>query len=185
MAGVFLTEQLKQELFQKFSSIQTVTEFAKVLNWIEKNDGKLTQKIKKGEIFNNPIDSQHLHYLSKTKDTRYDHFTIEKKSGSLREIRDPDIPLKRVQTLVNCLLQVVFSPKAHYCTNGFTYGRDIVRNAKPHLNKKYVLNCDIKDFFSSINFGRVRAVLRLSPFNFNGEKEIIANLIASISTYEN
>lgn len=185
MAGVFLTEQLKKELLQKFSNIQTVDELANLLNWIEKNDSKHKQKLKDNPVGLNHIDSQYLHFLSKTKETRYNHFTIEKKSGSQREIRDPDIPLKRIQKLLNCLLQVVFSPKVHYCTNGFSYGRDIVRNARPHLNKKYVLNCDIKNFFPSVNYGRVRAVLRLSPFNFINDKEVIANLIASLCTYEN
>src|ERR1700741_573305 len=177
MSGVFLNKKSTNVVISKFSLLKSVDDLVKLLNWIEKNDRHSEANLKS-------IDSQHLHFLAKTKESRYFHFTIEKKSGSKREIKTPDEVLKRVQRLLNCLLQIVFKPKAHYSANGFLYGRDIVRNAKPHVNKTYVLNCDIKDFFPSINFRRIKTVLALSPFNLKEEREGIGFLIANLCVYQ-
>ena len=54
--------------------------------------------------------------------------------------------------LGKCYADIIFEDKFHYNTNGFILNRDIVRNAIPHVNKNFVLNLDIKDFFPSINF---------------------------------
>jgi RNA-directed DNA polymerase len=179
MPGVFLNENSINIVISKFSLLSTVDDLAALLNWIEKKDTfkKSTEKLK-------PIDSKLLHFLAKTKDSRYSHFNILKKSGNQREIKTPDEVIKRIQRLLNCLLQIIFAPKAHYNSNGFLYGRDIIRNAKPNVNKTYVLNCDIKDFFPSINFRRVKTVLELAPFKLTNGKENIAFLIANLCIYQ-
>lgn len=180
MPGVFLNEVSAENAVLNFQLIKTVNDLVKLLNWIEQNnEDRNTQEVLK------PIEPRHIHFLARTKESRYTHFTIPKKSGDPREIRDPDDALKRVQKLLSCLLQLVFLPKAHYCTNGFLYGRDIIRNAQPHVNKRYILNCDIKDFFPSINFRRVKTVLGLAPFDLKDEKENIAFVIANICVYQN
>src|SRR5205814_3311637 len=46
----------------------------------------------------------------------------------------------------------------------FIPARSILTNAKPHLRQKFVLNVDLKDFFPTINFGRVRGVLIAKPY---------------------
>jgi len=66
---------------------------------------------------------------------------------------------------------------------GFVSGRSIVDNAKRHVGKKYVYNIDLKDFFPSINFHRVRAVLeKVPPFKLDHK---IAVIIANLCCYEN
>lgn len=182
MPSVFLTKNSRKKLLEKSETIDSIEELANVLNWIE-NESK--NPVKEELIIKvKPINASLLLLLTKTKEDRYIHTKIEKKSGGIREIKAPDHELKRVQRLLNCLLQTIFEPKAHYCNNGFMYGRDIIRNARPHLNKKFVLNCDIKDFFPSINYRRVRAVLRLSPFSFNNKNEDIAHLISLLCSYQ-
>ena len=176
MAGVFLNETITENIKIKFQQINTVSEFANLLNYIENE-----LYIPEVEIF--PITFSHLYHLSKTKNNRYNEFYINKKNGSLRQINSPDNQLKRVQKLINVLLQIIFQPYSHYCANGFLLGKDIRRNALPHTDKKYVLNLDIKDFFPSINFRRIKVVLELSPFNLSNNREKIAFLIANISTY--
>jgi RNA-directed DNA polymerase len=178
MSGVFLNENAAKEVIINFPLLKSVKDLVNLLNWIERNDIHLGLEPK-------PIDVEFLQLLANTRESRYTHFEIEKKSGSKREIRTPDEELKRVQRLLNYLLQLVFLPKVHYCTNGFLYGRDIVRNARPHVNKRFVLNCDIKDFFSSISFRRVKAVLELAPFRLREEREHLGFLIANLCAYQN
>lgn len=179
MPGVFLIESQSSIIASKFAQLRTVEDLAILLNWIEKHD-----KVSESRTIK-PIDAKLLHFLAKTRGTRYLHFNIDKKSGGQREIRTPDAILKRIQRLLNYALQVVFEPHAHHSTNGFLFGRDIIRNAKPHVNKTYVLNCDIKDFFPSINFRRVKTVLGLSPFNLIDDRELIGFLIANLCIHNN
>jgi RNA-directed DNA polymerase len=63
-------------------------------------------------------------------------------------------------------------------------GRNIIRNAKIHVNKRYVLNIDIEDFFPSISFRKIKTVLELSPFKLNNEKENLAFIIANLVVYK-
>lgn len=176
MAGVFFTETICTEIKSRFSEINNVNEFASLLNYIEN-----TLYNPKKELF--PITFTHLYNLSKTKDSRYKEFQILKKNGELRQLSTPDSLLKRVQNLINILLQIIFQNHSHYCSNGFLIGKDIKRNAIPHTNKKFVLNIDIKDFFPSVNFRRIKVVLEFSPFNLTGNREKIAFIIANIGTY--
>lgn len=68
-------------------------------------------------------------------------------------------------------------------SHGFVRKRSIITNALMHLNKKYVLNVDVKDFFDSFNFGRVRGFF-ISNNNFRLDPGI-ATVIAQIACYDN
>lgn len=160
----------------KFYKINNIAEFVSILNFIDEYTNNSEEQIY-------PVTIKHLYFLSKSKNKRYKKFNILKKSGKLREINSPDKIIKRVQSLINILLQIIFEPYSHYCSNGFLKGKDIVRNALPHINKNYVLNVDIKDFFPSINFRRIKVVLELSPFNLIGNREKIGFLISNICSY--
>lgn len=176
MSGVFLDKLLIENTKKRFYQMQNLTDFVSLLNYIELRVYK--ENIK-------PLNVSHLYYLSKTKSKRYVKFEIPKKNGKTRTIKSPDSLIKRPQTLINLLLQIVFENHSHYSTNGFLYGKDIKRNAIPHVNKNYLLNIDIKDFFPSINFRRIKVVLELSPFNLKENRETIGFLIANLCTHEN
>ena len=68
-------------------------------------------------------------------------------------------------------------------SHGFRRGHSIVTNARPHHGRRFVLNLDLKDFFPSFNFGRVRGFfIKSKAFELN---EKVATLIAQIACYQN
>ncbi|UYW01781.1 reverse transcriptase family protein [Flavobacterium agricola] len=176
MSGVYNNSEFKKTVKIKFSALKNVREFASLLNFVEQEVFNSTQ-----ELY--PITFSHLYFISKTKEIRYLKFHISKKNGGLREIKTPDKVLMRIQNLINIVLQIIFEESAHYCSNGFIIGRDIKRNALPHVSKKFVLNLDIENFFPSINFRRVKTVLELSPFSLCEHREKVAFLMANLLTH--
>jgi retron-type reverse transcriptase len=48
----------------------------------------------------------------------------------------------------------------HDAAHGFRRGRSIVSNAAPHAGAEVVVNLDLKDFFPTITFRRIRGVFR-------------------------
>ncbi|MQQ37654.1 ribonuclease H [Pseudomonas sp. SZ57] len=68
-------------------------------------------------------------------------------------------------------------------SHGFVRKRSIITNAMMHLNRKNVLNVDLKDFFDSFNFGRVRGFF-ITNRNFQLHPDI-ATVIAQIACYNN
>jgi RNA-directed DNA polymerase len=117
-------------------------------------------------------------YISPKK--AYTTFTIPKKSGESRIIHTPVTSLKIIQKKLNQVLRCVYQPKPS--THGFAVGRSIITNASQHLRQRYILNLDIKDFFPSINFGRVRGLYMARPYSCTEE---VATVLAQICCYEN
>ncbi len=110
---------------------------------------------------------------------RYVSFTIPKKHGKPRYIDAPNKNIKILQQKLNCILQIVFRPK--YCVHGFTNGRSVVTNAVKHVGRRYVLNIDLKDFFPSIHFGRVRGMFMGKPYNLPSK---VATFLAHLCCYK-
>ena len=105
----------------------------------------------------------------------YETFVIPKKNGETRVINAPRIKLLKIQQTFAEELTKIYSPKK--CTHGFIKEKSIVTNAEKHTNKKYVFNIDLKDFFPSIHFGRVRNLLMSAPFNYHdNEATILAQI---------
>jgi len=111
---------------------------------------------------------------------RYTTFEIKKKSGATRTIRAPISALKILQRKLAYVLSLVYEPKSG--THGFTRSRSIVSNAQPHVKAKFVLNIDLKDFFPSINFGRVRGMLMAVPYKLH---PTAATVLAQLCCVEN
>lgn len=112
----------------------------------------------------------------------YKQFIIKKRDGSARVIAEPRKRLKIIQEKVLAFLKEragPFKPAVH----GFVQERSILTNALMHCSPKnhHVFNIDLKDFFPSITFFRVRGVLRKYPFNFSHE---VATVIAHICTLD-
>ena len=87
---------------------------------------------------------------------RYTQFTISKRSGGRRTILAPRVDLKILQIKLANKLDEVYKPRP--VVFGFVEGRSVVDNAARHVGSRYVLNVDLKDFFPSVNFGRVRGL---------------------------
>lgn len=122
---------------------------------------------------------------------KYSTFEIPKKSGGKRIIMAPDDRLKLVQRRLSDLLlacQAEIEAKQEIddsCTlaHGFKPRFSISTNAVKHRNRRWVFNTDIKDFFPSINFGRVYGFFQKNQFY--ALKKPIATMIAQIACHEN
>lgn len=111
---------------------------------------------------------------------KYSRFTIPKKHGGTRIIQEPIPNLKIIQHKLLQILQMVHEVKPS--VHGFTLGRSIVTNAKPHVGCRYVLNVDLKNFFPSIHFGRVRGMFMAYPYYFPPEVATVLAQICSLPT---
>lgn len=111
---------------------------------------------------------------------RYSTFSIPKKAGGERSILAPSPGLKLLQRLLKDVLQTVYQPRSS--TFGFVVGRNTKMNAEKHVSKKWVFNCDLEDFFPSINFGRVRGLLMAMPYSLPAE---VATTVAQLCCHEN
>lgn len=122
---------------------------------------------------------------------KYCSFKIKKKNGELREISAPEPRLKNLQRRLANLLNTCSSeidkidkmagrkPLSH----GFKNKLSIYTNAQIHKNRRYVLNFDLKDFFPTINFGRVRGYF-IKNKHFELHKNV-ATVIAQIACHDN
>lgn len=110
--------------------------------------------------------------------TRYKTFEISKRSGGTREISVPVTALKLIQQKLNQVLQCVYRrrPSVYSFINNY----DIVKNAERHLRRQYVLNIDLKDFFPSITFPRIRGLFMAKPYKLN---QAVATILAQICCF--
>ncbi|MGB0384489.1 MAG: reverse transcriptase family protein [Ardenticatenaceae bacterium] len=91
--------------------------------------------------------------------------SIPKRSGGERLILAPKEELKALQRQVlrDLLDKVPPADAAH----GFVRERSIVTNALPHIGKQVILNLDLKDFFPSIIYPRVRGLFISLGYSFS------------------
>lgn len=110
-----------------------------------------------------------------TEVSHYKKFQLVKKSGGKRQISAPMPRLKYAQywILHNILNKIVLHEAAH----GFVKKKNIVSNAQHHVQADLLINLDLKDFFPSISYPRVKGV-----FKSLGYSEQIATILALIST---
>lgn len=111
---------------------------------------------------------------------KYRTFEIEKKNGEKRTISSPIKPIKEIQRKLYDLLKDDYEPKE--CSHGFEKERGFLTNAKAHKKGRVLLNIDLKSFFDSINFGRVRGLFLSSAFNCSKD---VATVLAQIICYKN
>ncbi len=105
----------------------------------------------------------------------YRRFTIPKSDGSQRAIWAPMAKLKAVQRTV--LSEIVERLLVHGSTHGFYAGRSIYTNAQQHSNPEILVKMDLKDFFPSVTFPRVKGIFRKA-----GYKTQISTLLAALCT---
>ena len=117
-------------------------------------------------------------YQKNNRKLNYRKFYIKKKNGQDREILSPVDGLKIIQRKLNYIFLLIYNPLD--CVFGFSPERNIKKNAINHIGKT-ILNLDLKDFFPTIHFGRVRGLFLVKPFSFNKE---VATVLAQICCYE-
>lgn len=121
-------------------------------------------------------------------DNCYTSFDIKKKNNGVRVISAPNEDLKDIQRKLGYLLELhhkAFLKEKNIdnkISHGFEKNKRIITNAAVHRNNKYILSIDIKDFFDSIHFGRVRGF-----FNKNIEFNLpldMATVMAQLVCYK-
>ena len=110
---------------------------------------------------------------------RYHQFQIKKKSGGFRQITAPrNQSFMLLLQSLNEVLKAIYTPSNH--AMGFTEKRSVVTNAAVHKNQNYIFNIDLKDFFPSIEQGRVMKRLTLAPFNFSPQIALLISGLCSM-----
>lgn len=117
-------------------------------------------------------------YGLKKSGEQYKLFEIPKRNGGKRVIEAPAYGLKKIQRGLSDILYESIQQK--HCS--FAFNRDkskgIKGNASSHKKRRWVVNLDLSDFFTSIHFGRVRGLFMSSPFNHNDK---VATLLAQVA----
>lgn len=110
------------------------------------------------------------------KGSPYVEFEIPKASGEMRKITAPRQSLKRIQRKI--LDEILAKLPVHPASHGFVRGRSVLTNAQPHEGAQVVVKMDLRDFFPTIHYQRVKGLFR--RLGYNSE---IAQLLAGLTTH--
>lgn len=110
-----------------------------------------------------------------TEKPHYRYFEVPKRSGGTRLLAAPQPDLAKAQAWVleHVLSRLPSEDPAH----GFVSGRSTVTCAAAHVGRDVVINLDVKDFFPTITFHRVRGV-----FQKAGYSPAVATIFALLCT---
>lgn len=158
------THQQQQKLARAFCNIRSARDISQLLR----------------------VDYRQLMLL--IKQPRYKTFTVPKKDGGERLIENPTPLLKKVQSQLNRYLQAIYYFEKSNASYGFIVGvlndddrRNILTNARKHVNRLWLLNVDLKDFFHFVTLEQVAAVFQGAPFSFKGD---LPDLLAQLTTFQ-
>lgn len=113
-----------------------------------------------------------------SKRTHYIRFRVPKKTGGTRLISAPMPRLKATQTWI---LQHILNPlEPHPKAHGFRQCHSIVTNAAPHVGAEVIINLDLKDFFPTVSYPRIKGFFRSL-----GYAEALATVMGLICTEAN
>ncbi|WP_338765408.1 reverse transcriptase family protein [Bernardetia sp. ABR2-2B] len=113
---------------------------------------------------------------SVSKVSQYHSYHVPKKSGGKRLISAPKPKLKAAQNWIKA--NILDKIEANQNVHGFVKERSILTNAKPHQNKNLVISLDLKDFFPSISYKRVKGL-----FQKLGYSEQLSTIFALLTTH--
>lgn len=114
-------------------------------------------------------------HREKERQPHYITFAIPKRSGGKRLIMAPKRRLKAIQRRLLELLVEKLPVSEH--AHAFRQGRSIRTGAEPHVGQRAVLKFDLKDFFPSVTFARVRGLLIAYGYGYP-----VATTLAAIMT---
>ncbi|MBB4274132.1 retron Ec67 family RNA-directed DNA polymerase/endonuclease [Rhizobium mongolense] len=137
-----------------------------------------------------PKDLSYALYIQPSS-AKYRAFEIPKKGGGFRLITAPEPRLRSIQRRLADLLLTIqqelevqrTKSKGIVAAHGFKKSLSIITNARCHRGKSFVFNGDLKDFFPSMNFGRVYGFfLKNRDFELHPK---VATVLAQIACFEN
>ncbi|HUS27863.1 MAG TPA: reverse transcriptase family protein [Kofleriaceae bacterium] len=107
--------------------------------------------------------------------THYHRWLVPKRDGTPRLISAPKPDLKAAQRWIT--RQVTEHLPVHGAAHGFLTGRSILTNAVVHAGAKIVVKMDIRGFYPTVTWRRVKGLLRRA-----GLGEQVATLMALLAT---
>ena len=107
--------------------------------------------------------------------THYVRFQVPKKSVGMRELSAPHRDLAAAQQWI--LMHILEKIPTHDAAHGFVPGRGTMSNAVPHVGRAAVVNLDLKDFFPSVTFPRIKGIFQ--EFGFS---PAVATILALLCT---
>lgn len=90
--------------------------------------------------------------------SHYYYQWLAKRTGGERLLEIPKRRLRDAQERI--LLEILNRVPVHAAAHGFTVGRSIKTNAKPHVGQRVLLKFDLENFYPSVRFNRVVAIFR-------------------------
>jgi retron-type reverse transcriptase len=93
----------------------------------------------------------------------YTRFEIPKRSGGMRVISAPKPKLRDAQKWIH--ESILSKLPIDACATAFRPGASILDNARRHSGKGLVIRLDLKDFFPSITYARVRGLYKSIGYN--------------------
>ena len=97
------------------------------------------------------LPNSYLDALSRSSAHQYKRYSIPKRSGGFRTIHHPSRRLKTVQYAL--LRSVLTQLPVHAAATAYKPGASTAQNALPHVNSKFLLRMDLRDFFPSLRTG--------------------------------
>jgi len=107
----------------------------------------------------------------------YREFSIPKRKGGERNIQSPQPSLLEAQRWI--YKNLLSALAVHEAAHGFVKGRSPISNALPHCGADAVLSMDIRNFFPTIVFARVRGF-----YSAIGYKDKVAFALAKLCTLD-
>ncbi|MFK7765732.1 MAG: reverse transcriptase family protein [Mariniblastus sp.] len=105
----------------------------------------------------------------------YVYTWIKKRASGFRLIESPKSLLKETQRRI--LDEIISKIPTHDRAHGFCVDRSVVSFVQPHVKKQFCLKMDLRDFFPTIQFGRVWGL-----FQSVGYDSDVARCLAAICT---
>jgi hypothetical protein len=107
--------------------------------------------------------------------SHYRTWTVPKRTGGERTIT---APMPKLKALQRWALEHYFEKlPVHSAAHGFLPARSVLTNALAHVGADVVVKLDVKDFFPTISWKRVKGLLRKA-----GVSEQVATLLALLCT---
>lgn len=162
-----MKEETLANLKTKFLALANWEGIAELVDYYEESTDLL--KVKR-------TNKSDVSYSLFSKKNQYKSYQVpKKKKGKFRNIESPNRKLKSIQKVLQICLDLCFTPRN--AAHGFVKKRSIVTNASKHVKRNYVFNIDLLDFFTKIDFKRVRGIFQSKPFLFSPQiAKDLANL---------
>lgn len=127
--------------------------------------------------FNLNESPKQLNFFVKNKRKVYVTYKLKKKRGGFRTI---DAPIKKLKVTQRWILNnILYKLEVSDHVHGFIPERSIATNAQIHVKQELTMGIDLKDFFPSIKFNRIKGFFKGVGYN-----EDVSTILAELCTFK-